>query len=117
MLPLASDADLKGAIVKGIRTIPGIDFVRSIDVLPEGADDRDVLEWCASENRILVSNDHNTMIGFAMDRIEAGLPMPGLIMTNLDKHSVGRAIDDIWSIVAIMSAEEVRNIGVLHLPY
>jgi hypothetical protein len=46
MLRLATDADVPRAIIRGVtRDTPGIDLVHSLDVLPEGTPDRDVLAW------------------------------------------------------------------------
>lgn len=117
MLPLASDDDLHGPIVKGLMTIPGIDCVRSIDVLPEGTPDTEVLACAADEGRVLVSNDHQTMIGHAWDRVRASDPMAGLIVTNLFRQSVGEIVEKIWTIAEIMAPEEVSDEAVLYLPY
>jgi len=38
-----------------------------------------VLEWAAAHGRLVVINDARMMIGFAKQRIETGLPMPGLV--------------------------------------
>ncbi len=66
MLRLASDADVHGELVRGLRRhLPGIDLVRVQDAHPEGTSDHDVLAWAASEERVLISNDRNTMVGFA----------------------------------------------------
>jgi hypothetical protein len=95
MLRLASDADVHGAIIRGLRRrLPEINLVRIVDTLSEGTPDPDVLDWAATENRILITNDRNTMVGFARQRVEAGKPMPGLIATT-NKQSIGCAIDDI----------------------
>lgn len=45
MLRLASDADVHGAIVRGLfRRLPEIDLVRIQDALPEGTADPAVLD-------------------------------------------------------------------------
>jgi predicted nuclease of predicted toxin-antitoxin system len=66
MLRLASDADVHGDILRGLRRrLPDIDLVRAQDALPEAASDPEVLAWAAAENRVLITNDRNTMIKFA----------------------------------------------------
>ena len=56
MLRLATDADVHGDIVRGLRRrLPEIDLIRVQDALPEGTPDREVLAWTAAEDRILVS--------------------------------------------------------------
>ena len=64
MLRLASDADVHGAIIRGLRRrLPGIDLLRAQDVLAARTPDAQVLAWAAAENRVLVTNDRNTMVG------------------------------------------------------
>jgi hypothetical protein len=117
MLRLASDADVHGDILSGLlRRRPDIDLVRAQDSLPEGSLDPEVLAWAAVENRVLITNDRNTMISFAKQRVEAGEPVPGLIATS-NQQSVGSAIDDILLIAEYMSADEIRHRVVVFLPY
>ena len=72
MLPLASDADVHGDIIRDLRRrLPVIDLVRAKDALPEGTSDSDVLAWAAAENRVLITNDRNTMVGFAYQCVTA----------------------------------------------
>ena len=95
MLRLASDADVHGEILRGLRRrLPEIDLVRVQDALPEGALDPEVLAWAATESRVLITNDRNTMVGLAEERVAAGQPMPGLIATT-NRQAIGSAIDDI----------------------
>jgi hypothetical protein len=73
VLRLASAADVPGEIIRGLqRRVPEVDLVRVQDALPEGAPDTDVLAWAAAEGRVLITNDRNTMIGFAYRRVAAG---------------------------------------------
>ena len=75
MLRLASDADVHGDIIRGLRRrLPDIDLVRTQDALPEGTPDPEVLAWAAAENRVLITNDRNTMIKFACQRVAADEP-------------------------------------------
>ena len=117
MLRLASDADVHGEIIRGLRRrMPEIDVMRAQDDLPEGTPDPDVLSWAAGENRVLITNDRNTMIGFAYQRVVAELPMPGLIATT-NEQSIGSAIDDILVIAEYMAEEEIKNQIVVYLPF
>jgi predicted nuclease of predicted toxin-antitoxin system len=116
MLRLASDADVHGDIIRGLRRRqPGIDLVRSQDALPQGAPDAKVLAWAAAENRVLITNDRNTMVGFAYQRVAAGEPEPGLIITT-NEQPIGSAINDILLVVECMPEEEIRNQVVVFLP-
>ena len=117
MLRLASDADVHGEIIRGLRRrLPEIDLVRTQDALPEGTSDPDVLAWAAAENRILITNDRNTMVGFAYQRVAAGEPVSGIIATTIEQ-SVGSAIDDILLIAEYMLEEELKNQVVVFLPF
>ncbi len=117
MLRLASDADVHGDIVRGLRRrLPDIDLVRAQDALPEGTPDPEVLAWAAAENRVRITNDRNTMVGFAYKRVTAGEPVPGLIATT-NEQSIGEAIDDILLLAECMPQEEIRGQVVVFLPY
>jgi len=116
MLRLASDADIHGEIVRGLRRrLPEIDLVRVQDVLREGTSDQEVLAWAAAENRVLITNDRNTMVGLAFQRAAAGQPEPGLIATT-NEQSIGLTIDDILLVAEYMPAEEIRDQVVVFLP-
>src|SRR5262249_46879416 len=83
MLRLASDADVHGDLIRGLRRrLPDVNLVRVQDALPEGTPDLEVLTWAASENRVLITNDRNTMVGFAYQRVASGGLVPGLIVTS-----------------------------------
>jgi predicted nuclease of predicted toxin-antitoxin system len=105
MLPLAVDADVNHAIVRGLRRqAPEIDLVLSQDVLPEGTPDPDVLAWAAAENRLLITNDRGTMIGFAKRRVASGEPMPGLVVATKEQ-AIGAAIEHIFMIADCMTED------------
>jgi hypothetical protein len=117
MLRLASDADVHGHIIRGLRRrLPEIDLVRAQDALPEGTPDPDILAWAAGEKRVLNTNDRNTMVGFAYRRLEVGETMPGLIVTS-NAQRIRSAIDDILLIAVCVSEEEMRNQVVVFLPF
>jgi hypothetical protein len=116
MLRLASDADVNGAIIRGLyRRRPSIDLIRAQDALPIGASDHEVLSWAISSGRVLVTNDRNTMIQHARHRAEAGEVVPGLIATT-NQQPIGSAIDDILSVAECKSEEELRHQIVVFLP-
>src|SRR5439155_19976108 len=105
MFRLASDADVHGDIIRALRRrLPEIDLVRAQDALPAGTPDPEVLAWAAAENRVLITNDRNTMVGLAYQRVAAGETVPGLIATT-NEQSIGSAIDDILIVAEYMPAE------------
>jgi hypothetical protein len=116
MLRLASDADVHGDIIRGLRRrLPEIDLVRVQDALPATTPDPHVLAWAASEERVLLSSDRNTMVAVACDRVRQRKPMPGLIVTT-SRQSIGSAIDDLLLIVECMAPDEVKEQVVVFLP-
>ena len=116
MLRLASDADVHGEIIRGLRRrLPEIDLVRVQDVLPEGTPDPQVLALVAAENRVLITNDRNTMLGFVYQRVAAGELVPGLIVTT-NEQSIGSALADIVLLAEHMPEEEIRDQVVVFLP-
>ena len=60
----------------------------------EKADDRVVLEWAASEGRVLLTHDANTITAYAYERIALGLSMPGVFEVSL-KVPISIAIEEI----------------------
>jgi predicted nuclease of predicted toxin-antitoxin system len=117
MLRLATDADVHGDVIRGLRRrLPQIDLVRAQDALPEGALDAEVLAWVAAENRVLITNDRDTMIGFTYRRVAAGEPVPGLIVTT-NEQSLGEAIEDILLVAEYIPEEEIRDQVVVFLPF
>ena len=117
MLRLASDADVHGDIIRGLRRrVKDFDLMPVQDALGEGTPDPEVLAWAAAENRILITNDRNTMVGFAYQRVAAGKPVPGLLATT-NEQSIGAAIDDILMVAEYMPEEEIRDQSVVFLPF
>ena len=95
MLKLAVDENFNNDIVRGLlRRNPTLDVVRVQDVSLSGADDPTILEWAAQEGRVLLTHDVSTLTRYAYERVEKGLPMPGVF--EVGRHvSIGRAIEDI----------------------
>lgn len=79
MIRFAADENLNRKLVTGLqRRTQTLDIVRVQDAGLRGADDPTVLAWAAEENRILLTHDVATMSRYAYNRVEAGLPMPGV---------------------------------------
>ena len=84
MIRLATDEDFNNRILRGLlRRQPALDIVRVQDVLSreDRDDDRRILEWLATEQRLLLTHDVTTMRPFAEGRV-AGLSMPGVLEVN-----------------------------------
>jgi hypothetical protein len=75
MLLLVTDEDVHDAIIRGLRRRePSLDIVRVVDVGLDHTPDPIILEWAATQARVLVTGDLNTMVGFSWGRVHAGLP-------------------------------------------
>lgn len=68
----AADENFDNDILRGLlRRIPDLDVVRVQDTeLYQAPDDR-LLEWCAQENRVLLTHDARTMPAFLRARLGA----------------------------------------------
>ena len=74
-----------------------------------GASDPEVLAWAAEEGRILVSRDKATLTNFAYERIERGLPMPGVIAVTR-ALAISPLLDELALIIECGEAEDFRNL-------
>jgi len=118
MLPLATDEDVNGDVIRGLlRRLPDADLVRVQDAGitgMEGFEDPDVLEWAASEGRVLITDDSNTMIAHAWARVNQGKPMPGLLVLTAGLP-IGQAIHELVLIAACGQPDDFAN-PVRYLP-
>jgi hypothetical protein len=81
MIRLLADENFNGEVVRRLLNAqPDLDLIRVQDTELSGAPDPVVLEWAAQHGRIVLTHDLQIMIGFAYDRIKAGLTMPGLFV-------------------------------------
>jgi Domain of unknown function (DUF5615) len=117
MLRMATDADVNGDLLGALRRhLPAVDVVRVQGVGLRTAPDPDILAWAASEGRVLLSQDHSTMPGFARDRIAAGLPMTGLIVLPDPAGRIGAVMRDVMTCaVCSEQAEWIDRIEFLPL--
>jgi predicted nuclease of predicted toxin-antitoxin system len=113
---LASDADFNGRAFRALlRKQPDLDIIRVQDVGLRTADDPDVLAWAAAEGRILLTHDRETLIGFAYQRVELGLPMPGVFVIRNRPEQIGQMVEDILLVVLCSSQDEWKD-QVVFLP-
>ena len=109
MLRLAADEDFDRRIVTGVRRrLPNVDILRAQDAGLRGADDPAVLEWAASENRVLLTHDVNTLIESAYERVAGGSHLPGVIAVP-QEMAIGAAIEDVLLYVQCSLEEELRG--------
>jgi hypothetical protein len=115
MLRLISDENFNGDIVRGLlRRHPELELVRVQDVGLMQTPDPEILEWAASQGRVLLSHDVSTVPPAAYQRVGDGKPMPGVFILP-DQMSIGRAIDEILFLSIDVEADEWKD-QVLFLP-
>lgn len=113
---LLADENFRGGIVSGVRARRSdLDLVAVHEVGLAETDDRVVLEWAASEDRIVLTHDERTMIAYAYARIRAGLPMPGIVLIR-QSTPIGIAVESLLLLLGAGAPEDVRN-RVLFLPF
>jgi predicted nuclease of predicted toxin-antitoxin system len=99
MIRLRADENFHGAVVRGLlRRAPSVDIARVQDVGLSGAEDQAILSWAAQEGRVLLTHDSSTVPPFAHQRVEAGQPMPGVIVAR-ESLPIGQMIDNLMLIL------------------
>ncbi len=115
MFRLLADENFDENIVRGLlRRLPQVDVVRVQSVGLKGADDPTVLEWAATEGRVLVTHDVRTVTRYAWERVDRGLPMSGVVEV-ATSTGIGAAIEDLVTLLECCDASELRG-AVLYLP-
>lgn len=109
MIRFLADENFSGGVLKGLqRVYPDLDVVRVQDTKLYKKPDPLILEWAAAENRVILTHDVKTMIPFAKQRIEAGLPMAGMVAFP-DDFPIGKAIDDLLLLLIAGTEDEWEN--------
>ena len=107
--PLVADEDFNNDIIRALKQQqPDIDIVRVIDIGLGRAKDPLILEWAASQNRILLTHDVNTMTRYANERFEAGIFMAGMIQVRRGA-SIRRIVEDILACLEACTLEELST--------
>lgn len=84
-----------GRILRALlRQIPDLDVVRVQDTPLSGMDDPTLLQFAAAENRIVLTHDVETLVGYAWERVRSGMAMPGVIVALTDRP-IGQVIEDL----------------------
>ena len=115
MLRLLSDQDFDHDILRGLRLrLPDLNAVTARQAGLDRKPDPEVLAWAATQGRIVVTHDRNTMTRFAYDRVRDSQAMPGAFVISREMP-VGKAIADLK--VLLECSEEVEWDGlVVFLP-
>lgn len=115
MIRFAADENFNAHIISGLlERDSAIDVVRVQDVGLASSEDQLVLEWAAREGRILLTHDVATMPRFAADRLEAGLPMPGMFLIS-QSRSIGDVIEELL-LISECSLDDEWDGRITYLP-
>lgn len=115
MVRLLTDENFHGDIVRGLFSRrPQMDLVRVQDVGLSQTPDPELLDWAASNDRILLTHDKSTIPGFANERVALGELMPGVFVA--DRMTVRDIIEEILMIdIASEHAEWANQVWYLPL--
>jgi predicted nuclease of predicted toxin-antitoxin system len=110
VIALLVDQNFNEHIVDGLtRRDVTLDCVHVRDLGLAAASDPTILEWAATQGRVLLTHDRKTIPPFAYARVTAGLPMSGVFLVS-DDLPVGQAIDELLIAIHCLSPDECRDI-------
>lgn len=108
MLRLLADENFNGRILRALRRqIADLDVVRMQDTHLSGTDDPTLLQFAATERRIVLTHDVETLVGYAWERVRSGMPMPGVIVALTDRP-IGQVIEDLEILLLASQPEELE---------
>ncbi len=110
MIRLLVDQNFNGHILDGLtRRDPGLDFLHVRNEGLAAAPDPVLLEWAATQDRVLLTHDRRTIPAFAYSRVAAGQRMPGVFLVS-DEMPIGQAIDEVLLAVYCLAPDECKDI-------
>jgi hypothetical protein len=99
VIHLAADHNFNENILTALATLSAdAKVIRVREVGLALAEDPAILQWTADRGLVLLSHDRKTMIGYAHERVAAGLPMPGLVIVR-ERTSVGQIAEDLLILI------------------
>ena len=113
MLSLVIDEHVPPDLIRAVVALAAgqgfaLDIVTVGEVGLDHTPDQRILEWAASEGRVVVTSDVNTLVGFAYDRVRAGLPMAGVLVL---RREVGTkaCIESLTMTACIRESDEMSD--------
>ena len=104
-----ADENFNGKLLTALHTaLPQLDVVRVQDTNMAASPDPELLEWAATNNRIILTHDVRTLAGFAYNRVREGLSMPGIIEIKIS-GSIGSIADDLILLIETSTPQEFEN--------
>jgi hypothetical protein len=118
MLRLLIDENFNADVIHAVRRAePGIDILTAAETELRHAPDEMILERAAAFDRVVVTSDVQTMVGFAHRRIAAGERMPGLIVGPMYVRVRVLVEDLLLLAVCLTPAEIAQQVRWLPLRY
>ncbi len=122
MIAFLLDEDTHGGLMNAFRRrnrlgiLPAVDVMRvgDSDAPPYGTSDPDLLVWCELNDRILVSEDKNTLPGHLNDHLRASRHSPGVVLIR-PGTSMGEIIGELVLAADAGRPEDFRD-QVVYLP-
>jgi predicted nuclease of predicted toxin-antitoxin system len=115
VISFLADENLKRKIISGLfRRNPSVDVFTAQNAGLTGVDDRTLLEWAAQHNRVLLTHDVQTLVGFAWEFVRLGKPMAGVIVLGRNLR-VSQAVEELLLIAECSEPEEWAGV-VTYLP-
>lgn len=112
MIRFLADENFDNVILRGLqRRIPEVEIVRAQDTVLAAQPDPLVLEWAVEHGYMVLTHDVNTMRGFFYERLNAGLPVPGVFLVR-KQQNVGDIVEALELIVLASEPEEWQ--GAIH---
>jgi len=103
---LAAVHNFDARIVAGLlHRMPDLDITHIRDVGLAEAPDRIVLEWAAREDRVLLTHDRATLVGFAYERVVRGELMSGVIAV-AGQCQIGQAVEELLLLLECTADDE-----------
>ncbi len=101
-----ADHNLNDLIIDWLfRDEPAAEFVKVREIGLAKASDDEILAYAAAVPMIVITNDVNTMIGFANERMASGQPFAGLIVVRR-RQPFGKIVESLQLIWTATEAEE-----------
>jgi len=115
MIRFLADENFNNHIIRGLRLRNNqIDIVRIQDIGLSGADDPTILDYALKADRVLLTQDLETIPKFAYERVEAGLNIPAIILAKKDLL-IAQVIDEILMIFDCCNEFELKG-KIFYLP-
>jgi hypothetical protein len=116
MICFVADENFNNEILRGVqRRVPAAELLRVQDTELAGQPDTMILEWAAQHGYVVLTHDVNTMRGYFYDRVNAGLPVPGLFLVH-GTQAIGQVIDDLALVLLASDATEWQG-RIEYLPF